>query len=233
MDIDEIEEIIKEFENEKNLRACAKKHKISISTIRRNLFELGGEKGKRVLIQELEMISKVPIMEIVKEYMKNKNASQICSDYNISAGKLSGIIHRYEDIMGEKIGNKRYSPQFRHDLDREKIVDRYRSGEYITKIADDNDVSPSTVHLIITKYEIEHGIEIEEEHKKNIEKHKDEVKNLKKPSIDSVCRVIKKYNYSFDQLVKQAKKSGYIVSEEMYIKALERIEIEKRKGEER
>ena len=205
MDINEIEEVIKEFENGTSLRDCAKKRKIYIDKLRRNLFELGGEKGKQVLIQELEMYLKVPIMEIVGEYKKNKSATQISSDYGISLAKLSSVMHKYEYITGEKVIPKRERPQFRDDLDREKIVRRYKRGEYINKIADDNDVYPSTIRLIVTKYEIEHGLDIDEEHKKNVEKQKDKVKNLKKASTESVYRVIKKYNYSFGQIEKAAK----------------------------
>lgn len=241
MDINDIKKIIEEFERGTTLIESAKRRKISISDIRRSLFELGGEKGKQVLIQELEMISKAPIMKIVNDYKQNKDASQICSDYNIYAGKLSDIIHKYEYITGEKINvNKSHSPQFRHDLDREEIVNRYRSGEHITRIAEDNEVFPSTIRYIITRYEIENGNDIEDEHKQNVEKNKQNSEKqreiapgLKKTSINSIYNIIKKYNYSFEQLVVESKKRGYKVSEETYIKALEKIENERKKGEER
>ena len=178
LDKQEIEDIINEFEEGISLRKSAKKRKIPISKIRRSLAKLGGDKGKEILIKELEMTDKVPIIEIAKEYQQNKPAIQICSDYNISTGKLNSIIHKYESIIGKKVTTERQMPQFRNDLNREQIVCRYRAGEYMTKMAKDNNVAPSTINAIITKYKIEYGLEIEEEHKKNVKKLKDKVIHL-------------------------------------------------------
>lgn len=250
-----IEQIIKEFNEGKKIKDIAKMRQTTENNIKRQLFELGGEEGREILLQDLEIASGIPIKQMVLEYEQNKKTiKQISDEYGIGVTKLGETIRRYELITGKKIIVKPSS-----NIDVEEILQKYRNGITAKEIANEIDILPSAVYRTIYQHAKENGNDIQVEHRSNwnarrsnnhseqvdsdIENLENEKENRKENeksrikvlSLNAACKIIEKYNYTFEELFREAKERGYIITREMYEKALEmmnKLEQEKIEGEE-
>ena len=229
-----IEQVIQDYEEGKTISQIAKKYRKSSSMIKVDLVELGGKKGQEILLNELERKSGLPVMEIIEKYKSGKTIEQLKEEYG-EKFKINHIINQYQVITGRKVLRINNS-DYRDDLDRVKIVQEYREGKKESQLAAENHVAISTIRRILAKYADENGYRIYDDHEnaatKRLNDNKEYEKDqLKIASLNSVCKILKKYKYGYEELFKIGLEKGYFVSKTTYESALELIE-EQRKGEE-
>ena len=171
MSIDEVFKYIKEIENGKKIEEVAKENNIWPERVRAYLLRYGGQKGKNILLNEILEVLPISIEEINLEFQNGKNSTDIAEELGVSTEWFLDVILKYETISGDKIQKRKglNLNKRRNDLDVSKIIDEYRKGKDLTKIADDNNASTTTIRRRIDEYKKRTDEDIDEEH--NIAKH--------------------------------------------------------------
>lgn len=236
MQIDEniIKDIINDIENKIPINIVAKKYHKKQAVIKRALFELGGEKGKEILLSELE--KKLPIIEIVAKYKSGSVILELAEEYKIAYNKILNSIGEYELITGEKILDKsRQNRKQPKEIDKKEITQKYFQGMTYKQIGDEYHVAPSTIRSKIQSYMQEQKGKLEIENSNNDRKIgiNTEVyefdtalssnKQLKVVTKHSLKRILSRYDYTYEELSKLAYKSGHIIPKEVFEEVLNSI----------
>lgn len=165
-----IKEIIKEYENGTSLEEIAKNSRLPIQIIKSELLEHGGEKGKEILLKELE--KKYPMIKaMIQDYQEGKKVKQLSEQYYLTEYMTREAILQYQMITGRTFPEK-HRTNYREDLQIDEIIEGFRNGELLSKLANDNDASITAIRNRVDKYIEEHGNQIVEERKNAIEKQK-------------------------------------------------------------
>ena len=159
-----IEEIFKEYDEGNTLSQIAKNHNKKINIIKIELLELGGEKGKKILLEELEKKAGLSVNEVIPEYKKYNSAIKVAEVFDVSESKIFNFMREYKTIVGEKEFRNSIIENARVDGDIDQIIEDYRIGITETKIAREKGISQSTVRNIIIKHAKREGYEIYHEH---------------------------------------------------------------------
>lgn len=238
-----IEQIIQEYEEGKKLQDIAKTRNTTEGTIKAQLLEFGGEKGKGILIKVLEEETGLPIRDIAEERMNNTSIKQLADKYLTNLPVMTNLLKQYETIIGEKIF-KRVDTSRRKDLDlkENEIIEKYRKGASLKSLAKDYKTATRVLRTRFDAFIARTGIDIDDEHEKSIMQQKEqqeqeeiEISVFKLASLQSICKIIDKYGYSFKELSEEAEKRGYTVLKATYEEALEQLRSQgnvKKEGEE-
>ncbi len=162
-----LKQIIEDYENGTSLKEINKKLHIPIRMIKLDLFEYGGKRGKKILLQELEKEFPM-IKEIIEKYDQGKTSKQLSEQYHTHVEKISNAIQQYKMLTGKTL-RKNSIRNYRDDLQIDEIIKEFRKGETLSKIASDQKTSVTAVRNRVNKYIQENGNEIVEERKKAIE----------------------------------------------------------------
>lgn len=235
-----LETIMAQIENGKVLSEIVSGHN---SKIKRLLFEECGERGKRALILDFER--KYPIFKILELYNNGFKLDEVDEKLGLATGKSTNLIIEYEFLTGKKFQHL-YSG-IRYDLDSDEIIEQYRAGKTMEQIAEENECSAMSIQKRINEYMAENGDELKREHDYNFELLKlSDNSSRKKYKLEDVCynsnlkiatrysiqRVLNKYDYTYEELSKEALKAGYFVQREVYDSVIEKLN-KQRKGEDR
>ena len=184
-----LKQIIEDYENGTSLKEINKKLHIPIRMIKLDLFEYGGKRGKKILLQELEKEFPM-IKEIIEKYNQGKTSKQLSEQYHTHVEKISNAIQQYKMLTGKTL-RKNSIRNYRDDLQIDEIIKEFRKGETLSKIASDQKTSVTAVRNRVNKYIEENGNQIVEERKKAIEERK-KAKNYGIPyttgKIKKVCK---------------------------------------------
>lgn len=163
----ELKQIIEEYEKGTSLEEIAKKLNLPVRIIKSELLSYGRENGKEILLKELERNYPM-IKEMAEDCKQGKTMEQFFERYHIDIEKIYEAIRQYQLITGEKfsIRNKQGYGNSRQDLQVDKIIDQFRKGETLAKIAEEQEASVTAVRSRIQQYIQKHGNEILEEHNK-------------------------------------------------------------------
>lgn len=204
-DLDE-KSIIEDYRLGKQMIQLAKDNNTTYEVARRIIARYLSENGPEIE-EERKRILELDRKKKVEDEIKNKKISK----------KLS---------KKEEHKNKRIS------LDVEEIYfKRTKNKMTLKQLADEYNVSESTISSRIREYVIEHNIEIiEEANQQNSNESKD--RKLKITTRHSIENILQKYKYSYEQLSKIALEAGYIVPKDIYESVLESLK-NNRKGEDR
>lgn len=146
-----IQSILGEIEKCGDLASVARSHGLKRRELKRQLYLFGGERGKAILIRELE--KKLPADKIKDELNKNKSFEEICEILQIGIAQLEDWIQKYEFISGvpfkRKVGHKA-----RKDLDSqfEMILQDYLDGESYPALSRKYGASSTAIRTRIEKY---------------------------------------------------------------------------------
>lgn len=194
-----LEHVIKEYKNGTSLKNISTEIRIPIRIIKSELLQYGGKKGQEILLQELE--KEFPMIKaMVQDYQERKNVQQLSKQYHLTENMTRNVIRQYQTIVGEKT-SKKYTTNYREDLQTDQIIEGFRNGELLSKIANDNDASVTAIRYRIDKYIEEHGNQIEEERKNAIEKIYYEREVLK----HTYAQIEEKYHVSITTIKKRLK----------------------------
>lgn len=163
-----LEQVIKEYKNGTSLKNISTEIRIPIRIIKSELLQYGGKRGQEILMQELE--KEFPMIKaMVQDYQERKNVQQLSKQYHLTENMTRNVIRQYQTIVGEKT-SKKYTTNYREDLQTDQIIEEFRNGELLSKIANDNDASVTAIRYRVDNYIEEHGNQIVEERKNAIEK---------------------------------------------------------------
>ena len=234
-----IEGIMKRYNKGMTIPQIAKDFHTIKNEIIRCLIADGGEQGKIIVMKYYDTRKKVnvPMNEVVQKYNEGLSKQKIAEEYGVDIVTIERKIIEYRSIarldsFGKKLRKRR------DDIDSEidQIVKLFKEGSTISQIAEKYACSEFAIRDRIEKYQIQTGediykirSEIIKKRKSNIEddnlKEDDEIKTpitvFKLASLESICKIIEKYDYTFEQLAKEAKKRGYTLLKETYLKAFE------------
>lgn len=165
-DLNEIswKNVIEDYENGVSLEEIRTRIGIPKRIIKSKLLTLGGERGKAILLKELEKDFPM-INEIMKEYKQRKTVKQISEQYK--GINVSRAIRQYEMITGETFPINNPAIFRRDDIPKEKVIKDYGNGRIMSDLATEQKVAVSTIKRIVDSYVIEHGDEIVEQHDRN------------------------------------------------------------------
>ena len=240
------EGIIKRYDKGMALPQIAKDFNTNKNTILRCLNEDGGEKGKTIVMLYLDSSksNKITIREAVQHYdEEGLSIEQIAEDYDVDIPTVVNRLKDYEAIFGKKIIRRRWR-QRRADLDlaASDIIKEYKDGVFLADIAGGHHCSTMAIRSRLDEHMEKTGEDIDKIHDRSIRqrsKSNEETEKIEKEqdsefkiaSLQSVCNIIEKYNYSFDKISEEAKIRGYIVLPEVYLKAFETVKRQKRAKE--
>lgn len=252
--VEEVYLCIREIESGKKISEVSKEKYIKPEILRSYILEYGGIRGKNVLLKELEEQLPISMEELIERYVSGKTMDEIADDLGVGRFVIRNIISKYEAISGKKFHRRKITNK-RDDIDTEYIIDEYRKGKGISKIAEEIGASVTAVKKRIEDYKKEHEDDIEGEHEENLEKirtvkrlerkangrkkyiskkietkeEQEKKRNKEKEQIKLVEEIIRTYGYSYEQLSEIARNRGDEVTEMVYYQALNNI----RKNEER
>lgn len=170
-------QIIEEYENGKTLKEINKDLHLPISRVKRKLLEHGGEKGKKILLIELE--KEIPMInEMIEHYQQGIILEQLSKQYGMNMIKIDDVIHKYEMLIGKPLEKIRYKNNRRNDLQEDEIVKEYAAGKTYQELAEGYRTCETTIRNRIIDYVRINGNSIREKHNKNREKFIEERKKI-------------------------------------------------------
>lgn len=162
-----LKQIIEDYENGQSIEEIKQNRNITLSIpmIKSILLEYGGKKGRAILLQELK--KEIPMIEeIVVDYQQKKTTQQLSEDYHINTKKISDGIQQYKILTGGIFANNHIT-NYREDIQTEEIIEDYKNGKTLSKIADEQMASVFAIRSRIEHYIEEHGDEIVKQHNRN------------------------------------------------------------------
>lgn len=162
-----LKQIIEDYESGQSLEEIKQNRSITLSIpmIKSILLEYGAKKGRAILLQELK--KEIPrIEEIVVDYQQKKTIQQLSEDYHINTTKINDAIQQYKIITGEIFANN-HTTNYREDIQTEEIIEDYKNGKTLSKIADEQRASVYAIRRRIEHYIEEDGDEIVKQHNRN------------------------------------------------------------------
>ena len=247
MDIEVVFNCIKEIEKGKTIDEVAKKNHVKPKVLRSYLLQVGGKKGKDIILNEIQSQLPLLIEGIVNRYQEGENLSDIAIELGMNPNKFKEIVYTYISISGLKMQRDNERKYKRTDLDENKIIEEYRNGKSIIQIAEENNSSTNAIRRRIDKYKNTTGEDIDQEHKNElirIRKIKKKAKSDRKRRIEIerirqqetkkiklIEEIIRKHGYSYEQLLEIANRKGYEFSKLIYYQALNNIKRDEERDE--
>lgn len=247
MEIELLYNCIKEIENGKSIDEVAKYNHVKPRILRLYLLQDGGQKGKEIILDEIQSQLPLTIEEISDRVNEGKSLRDIAEECGVSHYKFTELFYRYKAISGQKIQSDNKVKYKRTDLDVNKIINEYRNGKSIIQIAEENNTSTTTIRIRIDNYKSTTGEDVDQEHKNEINRIRnirkkakndknrkiemDRIREQENKKIKLIEQIIREYGYFYEQLLEIANRKGYEFSKLIYYQALNNIKRDEERDE--
>ena len=223
MEIELVYNCIKEIENGKSIDEVAKYNHVKPRILRLYLLQDGGQKGKEIILDEIQSQLPLTIEEISDRVNEGKLLRDIAEECGVSHYKFTELFYRYKAISGQKIQSDNKVKYKRTDLDVNKIINEYRNGKSIIQIAEENNTSTTTIRI--------RNIRKKAKNDKNRKIEMDRIREQENKKIKLIEQIIREYGYSYEQLLEIANRKGYEFSKLIYYQALNNIKRDEERDE--